>query len=150
MEILLVGGKFNKDGGSSSELVSKVQSELEKIQEISNIRCINGGHEKYVNMLIELSKLYDMTIWITDNTDMCLSKISKYRKLILFVDNSNELYNTKLLRKSIQSNKLSLLVEFKRLKSGIHNFKVFGRKHNIWYDGSSVEDCITCSLDRLS
>lgn len=148
MNTLLVGGSFDNSGGKPSELVLKIHSEIKQIPEVSDIRCINGGQEKHINMLIELSKLYDTIIWMVDaNCD--LRNISKYRKLILFIDNSNDKYTYSELRDMIELNKLSLLVEFKKLKNGLNNFVIFGNQSNIWYDGSSIKDCITCSLERI-
>lgn len=147
MNIQLVGGLFNWEGGRRKDLVDKVHDTILESGIDCKVDKINGGKTKHLKMLVELSKLYDVTIWTVDKYTG-IENITKNTKLVVIVDNKKELYTKENLRDTIKKYKPTLLIEIKKGKYK-NIFTVYGSTGHIWYNGVNIDDCVLYSLEIL-
>lgn len=147
MNIQLVGGEFNSKGGKPSDIVEKIHRVVTYTGITCKVNTVNGGKTKHLKMLVELSKLYDLTIWAVDKYNG-LDTITQHSKLVLIVDNREEKFTKENIRNTINKVKPNLLVEIGKGKNR-DKFTIYGSKGHIWYNGDNVTDCVLYSLEIL-
>ena len=147
-KILMVGGRWDLEGGRPSNLVNKFASALE------NVTLFNGGHYEQLKDIINLSKDYESVIWWVDVPNE-LPKLTSVKEvnfktmLITGKRNDNDKYSfQELLQRALHS-KSNLVVEFKKEEDKVFGMRLFDPLGNLWYQGTDINECAKALENRL-
>ena len=147
-KILMVGGRWDLEGGRPSSLANKFASNLE------NVTLFNGGHYEQLKNIINLSKDYESVIWWVDVPNE-LPKLNSVKEvnfktmLITGKRNDNDKYSfQELLQRALHS-KSNLVVEFKKEADKLFGMRLFDPLGNLWYQGTDIKECAKALEARL-
>ena len=153
MNILFIGGNFNKEGGSPSGLIDKFINIIKK-ENVNNFLYYNGGSYEQLNSIIEKVKEFDYVFW-WPNVPNELDKIRDVKKinpkvmLISSKRNTEGKYTFQDLLERSFATKSNLCIEFTyENNSSKYHFRVFDLLGNIWADTSNIEECMMKILNR--
>lgn len=146
-KILFVGGTWDLKGGRKSSIVEKFANYLKKA------KVYNGGNYNDLNQILESCINYDIVFWWA-NVPNDLPKIRNVKEInykVMLISSKRNLDNKysfqDLLERSFAL-KSNLTIEFTKSDS-LYNMKLFDPLGNVWYDGTSIEECTKELLDRL-
>lgn len=147
-KILFVGGTWDLNGGKPSGLVNKFT------KEISNADVFNGGNYNDLDKIIDSCLKYEIVFWwpyIPNDLPRLRNVKEVNYKLMLVASKGNfdKKYGLFDIVQKMFALKSNLLVEFS--KSGdLFNMTVLDPLGNIWYDGTSIQDCAKNVMNRLT
>jgi hypothetical protein len=121
VNILLVGGKFDEEEGTSSGYIRKFSEELIEINKTIKPTIINGGNFQILKDLInEKLHIYDVILWFADVPNYFEKIVLRIKTihpkciLVTSKNNINNKYNISELISRALISKSNLLVEFKK------------------------------------
>ena len=153
MNILLVGGTFDRERGKESGLIKKLGDSIVALNE-GNITICNGGNVERLKQLLDTSPNYDCVFWFAnvDNTEEKIrdvKSIAPHTLLVTSKRNDNEKYTFEELLQRALAIKANLCFEFSKVDT-IFNIRVFDPLGCVWYDGINIYDATKATLNRLN
>lgn len=157
MNILVVGGSFDKDGGNQSGLIKKIETILETISNHAEdmlYRIYNGGHANDLEQILNETKYYDIVFWLPNvPNDMPkirqVKEVNPYTLLVSSKRNDNGKYTFQELVNRSLGMKANLTIEFSKQDTGLFHMMVFDPLGTVWYDGTDLESCMMATIHRL-
>lgn len=157
MNILVVGGSFDKDGGKQSGLIKKIETILETISNHAEdmlYRIYNGGHANDLEQILNETKYYDIVFWLPNvpNDMPKIRQVKEVNPYILLVSskrNDNGKYTFQELVNRSLGMKANLTIEFSKQDTGLFHMMVFDPLGTVWYDGTDLESCMMATIHRL-
>lgn len=157
MNILVVGGSFDKDGGNQSGLIKKIETILEtKSNHAEDMlyRIYNGGHANDLEQILNETKYYDIVFWLPNvPNDMPkirqVKEVNPYTLLVSSKRNDNGKYTFQELVNRSLGMKANLTIEFSKQDTGLFHMMVFDPLGTVWYDGTDLESCMMATIHRL-
>lgn len=157
MNILVVGGSFDKDGGNQSGLIKKIETIFETITKRAEdmlCRIYNGGHVNDLEQILNETKYYDIVFWMPNvPNDMPkirqVKEVNPYTLLVSSKRNDNEKYTFQELVNRALGMKANLTIEFSKQETGLFHMMVFDPLGTVWYDGTDLESCMMAIIHRL-
>lgn len=157
MNILVVGGSFDKDGGNQSGLIKKIETILETISNYAEdmlYRIYNGGHANDLEQILNETKYYDIVFWLPNvPNDMPkirqVKEVNPYTLLVSSKRNDNGKYTFQELVNRSLGMKANLTIEFSKQDTGLFHMMVFDPLGTVWYDGTDLESCMMAAIHRL-
>lgn len=146
-KILFVGGNWDLFDGKKSKIVELFANEL------PNADVFNGGNYNKLNEILNSCINYDIVLWWA-NVPNDLTKIRNvkeinYKAMLVSSKRNNGEYSFEdLLQRSLEL-KANLTIEFSKVQD-IYSMRLFDPLGNLWYEGTSINDCAQSMMDRLS
>lgn len=162
MQVLVVGGTFDKERGKASGLINKLSDalicELRNYKD-SSIDIRNGGNYDELLNIMESTPNYDVIFWMA-NVDNSLPKIrdvKEYAPHSLLVtskrndrdENGVKKYDMEELVQRALSVKANLCIEFSKNDLGKFDMLVFDPLGCLWYEGEDIEKVASSLINRL-
>lgn len=153
MNILIVGGTFDNDGGKPSSLVGKIAAAISE-EDTGNVIIENGGYYDELEKLLDSAKDHDVVFW-WPNVPNDLPKIRDVKAVaphVMLVSskrNDNGKYKFGELVGRALTVKANLCFEFSRTEKGIFSMRVFDPLGSSWYEGEDVDAAVKAALGRL-
>jgi hypothetical protein len=120
---MLIGGRFNDDGGAPSGVIRKIESALSRFA-TEKVCCINGGRFDELESALEYVASFDVVLWFADvpnDKEKLLARIKPANQACMLVTSKNNLDGTytplDLVSRALAA-KANLLVEFTRKDGG--------------------------------
>lgn len=157
MQVLIVGGTFNHDGGKSSGLIEKMYDCLTgMISSNPDITVIkyNGGSSSDLNRILEETKYADIVFWMPNVPNDIpkirnVKEINPYVMLITSKRNDEKKYTFQELINHSLGLKANMTIEFCKTDSGLFNMMAFDPLGTCWYDGVDLPSCINNVMNRI-
>lgn len=157
MNILLVGGDFNSDGGRPSGAFRKISEAISSL--IPDYMCYNGGYIDTLHSAILPSvKDYDIVLWGPNvpNTEEKLRNVKEINPKTILIstkrNNNGEYSFTEIISRALAS-KANLVLEFSKTKyQGLDfcNMRIIDPLGNIYYDGLEIPKMVKALVDRVN
>ena len=151
MNIIIIGGTFDDEGGKPSGLINKMSQSFEK-QNI-NVTLHNGGYfDNLKNIMNNIKE--DVILWMVNVPNdkekiRDIKSIYPKKYLIMSKRNNNEYSFAELINRAL-SQKANLMLEFQRLTDKFE-MRVFDPLGSVWCDYTSEIDNVTESIiNRLN
>lgn len=159
MNILLVGGTFDSEGGHPSGFVTKMYGVLFTILSAlqaelgSYITEYNGGYYYNVRDILEEAKEYDVVIWMPNIPNEYpkirnAKEVAPYCLLVSSKRNDGNKYSLQELINHSLGLKANLTLEIKKEESLFH-MMFFDPLGTMWYAGTKLNDCMQKLVDRM-
>lgn len=153
MNILLVGGTFDNDGGRPSSLISKMKTYIENHFNLNPI-VYNGGFVSALqNEIIQSVVNFDIVMWLANvaNEEDKIRDVKAINpKTILITskrNDSNKYTFAELITRAL-SIKANLTIEFSKQDNNFFNMMVFDPLGNVYYNGLSIDDMMSALMKR--
>lgn len=156
MQILLVGGNYNQDGGKASGLVNKMFCCLQEIIKENNmlVNMYNGGTVADLERILEETKFADVVIWMPNVPNDVpkirnVKEVNPYTMLITSKRNDGGKYTFQEIINRSLGLKANMTIEFRKTDSGIFNMMAFDPLGTCWYDGVDLPSCMKKVMERI-
>jgi ribulose-5-phosphate 4-epimerase/fuculose-1-phosphate aldolase len=151
MNILLVGGNYDKEGGKPSGLITKMYQEIIKHDKAEKVDLYNGGHFDVLESYIEKTVDYDVVMWFPNvgNEEAKYRNVKQFNPRCIFITSkvNNKRYNFMELVKHALDLKANLTVEFNTNEKP-YQMMVFDPLANYYYNGTDIKKMIKVLMDR--
>lgn len=147
-KILFVGGNWDLNEGKRSKIVDEFAKYL------PNATVYNGGDYNDLNKILESCINYDIVIWWA-NVPNELPKIRNVKDInykAMLVSSKRNIDNKYSFQELLQRSfalKSNLTIEFSK-NDDLYSMKLFDPLGNVWYEGTSIEECSEELLARLN
>lgn len=155
MNILIVGGTFDENGGKQSSVINKIADNTVSFSPDIKLDCFNGGYYEKLKELIETTPSYDIVFWFA-NVSNDLEKIRNIKEiapkvmLVTSKRNDNGKYATGDIVGRALSSKSNLIFEFsKNTETLLFNIRILDPLGCMWYNGTDISVATSKAMERL-
>lgn len=156
MQVLLVGGNYDHDGGKASGLINKMFCCLQEITKENNmlVNMYNGGTVADLERILEETKFADVVFWMPNVPNDIpkirnVKEVNPYTMLITSKRNDGGKYTFQEIINRSLGLKANMTIEFRKTDSGIFNMMAFDPLGTCWYDGVDLPSCMRNIMERI-
>ena len=150
MNVLVIGGKFDKDGGHRSDLITEFTDAIINAQ--GHVTYFNGGRsDNLKRTLNENAEKYEAVFWwpsISD-TSLKLRNVKEVAPDVLLIScerNDNGQYSFKDFLEPVHAD---MMFGVQKTKDGKYNMSVYDSLGICWYEGDDINCAARAALYRL-